>query len=169
MSARHAVALHELRANFEPLLWRDTTHRALKQVWFAGAHADVGGGYSLSESGLSDLALKWMAREVAAQGLRLDNSSPWLTPSESDANVHHEIRGMFLASFPKVRKWLSEMRTCPKSACYVHESVGARISGASRPEYSAFLPCVRSALREVDKATARMLVLSMVNGQGVIK
>lgn len=52
----HAVALDEMRLLFTPTLWdkRD----GVQQMLFAGAHADVGGGYK--EAGLSDIALRWM-------------------------------------------------------------------------------------------------------------
>ena len=36
-------------------------------MWFAGAHADVGGGYSGRE--LSDIALLWMAEQLKAAKL----------------------------------------------------------------------------------------------------
>jgi hypothetical protein len=42
----------------------------VKQVWFEGAHSDVGGGYG--ETGLSDTTLLWMAREAHAAGLVFD-------------------------------------------------------------------------------------------------
>ncbi|MET0448753.1 MAG: DUF2235 domain-containing protein, partial [Aeromicrobium sp.] len=42
----------------------------VKQVWFEGAHSDVGGGYP--ETGLSDTALLWMVREAHAAGLVFD-------------------------------------------------------------------------------------------------
>ena len=44
----------------------------LKQVWFAGVHCDVGGGYPEAESGLSKIALKWMLTEAIAAGLIID-------------------------------------------------------------------------------------------------
>ena len=52
----HAVAIDEMRLLFRPTLWdkRD----GIQQYLFAGAHADVGGGYK--EQGLSDCALRWM-------------------------------------------------------------------------------------------------------------
>ena len=44
----------------------------VEQVWFAGAHSNVGGGYK--ESGLSDLALLWMIARVAKlTGLEFDD------------------------------------------------------------------------------------------------
>lgn len=59
MPARHAIAVHEIRSTFEPLLWRSCSgHTDLMQVWFPGAHADVGGGYKTCEDRLSDNALR---------------------------------------------------------------------------------------------------------------
>lgn len=63
-TARHAVAMDEQRASFQPTLWTKVDNRDVKQLWFPGVHCDVGGGYA--ETGLSDAALKWMIEE--AQG-----------------------------------------------------------------------------------------------------
>jgi hypothetical protein len=44
----------------------------VEQVWFAGAHSNVGGGYK--ECGLSDMALLWMIARVAdLTGLEFDD------------------------------------------------------------------------------------------------
>lgn len=52
LHARHAVAMDERRANFTPTLWPNAdTHLDAKQVWFAGVHSDVGGGYAETGSG----------------------------------------------------------------------------------------------------------------------
>ncbi|GMV27479.1 MAG: hypothetical protein AMXMBFR58_35100 [Phycisphaerae bacterium] len=75
---RHAVAIDERRAFFRTNLFsfggKDSTGRNtvadappdqdLKQVWFAGVHSDVGGGYSDETGGLSKIALEWMIREA---------------------------------------------------------------------------------------------------------
>jgi uncharacterized protein (DUF2235 family) len=48
LKAFHAVAIDERRKPFPPTLWikkEDATHQTLEQVWFAGVHCDVGGGY----------------------------------------------------------------------------------------------------------------------------
>jgi uncharacterized protein (DUF2235 family) len=65
--AFHALALDERRKNFVPTLWKQTADgkkngQVLKQVWFAGVHSNVGGGYK--EHGASDIALAWIAGEV---------------------------------------------------------------------------------------------------------
>lgn len=66
--AFHALALDEHRKSFVPTLWQQTPEgkaagQVLEQVWFAGAHSNVGGGYD--EHGLSDVALAWMCGKVA--------------------------------------------------------------------------------------------------------
>lgn len=78
----HALAIDEQRKDFEPTLWQPRADGSIKQVWFPGAHADIGGGYP--ESGLSDITLQWMINEVAAlnSGLEIDSSrlNPGLAP-----------------------------------------------------------------------------------------
>lgn len=71
---RHAIALDERRAKFrtnrvKPVPGPD---QDIQEVWFAGVHADVGGGYSDEQSGLAKVCLKWMLREAVGKGLRMD-------------------------------------------------------------------------------------------------
>lgn len=71
--AYHAVAIDEQRLYFQPALWekdKKDTHQTLEQVWFVGVHSDVGGGYVAT--GLSDIALQWMADKAMAAGLGLN-------------------------------------------------------------------------------------------------
>lgn len=60
--AFHALALHEDREDFLPTLFYQSPSlvdtQVLRQTWFQGCHADVGGGYD--EHGLSDITLAWM-------------------------------------------------------------------------------------------------------------
>jgi len=104
MNARHALALHELRSDYEPLVWCNRNrHDSLKQVWFVGAHADVGGGYRRTESALSDIALRWMATEAEGTGLVVDRSRGWWHPVPEPHLLHHEVRGFFAHVEPAVR------------------------------------------------------------------
>jgi len=59
-NAFHAVSIDERRAEFPPTLWTGpfAQGQRVEQVWFAGVHCDVGGGYA--ETGLSDITLGWM-------------------------------------------------------------------------------------------------------------
>jgi uncharacterized protein (DUF2235 family) len=70
--AAQALAIDERRAPFEAARWayKSKPAQTIEQVWFCGAHSDVGGGYS--ENGLSDIALEWM-RDIAGEaGLKVD-------------------------------------------------------------------------------------------------
>jgi len=70
-AAYQALAIDERRGPFEPTLWRRQEHagdQTLEQVWFAGAHSDVGGGYPEPE--LAEVALLWMVDRARACGLR---------------------------------------------------------------------------------------------------
>ncbi|NTG04945.1 DUF2235 domain-containing protein [Agrobacterium rhizogenes] len=69
---RHAVSIDERRAFFRANLFATPDGRDIKQIWFAGVHCDVGGGYKDEESGLSRIALKWMIEEAEANGLLVD-------------------------------------------------------------------------------------------------
>lgn len=70
---RHAVAIDERRAFFRQHMWGPGKYgENVKQVWFAGVHCDVGGSYPERESGLSQLALEWMADEATSAGLLID-------------------------------------------------------------------------------------------------
>lgn len=70
--ARHAIAIDDKRKTFHPIPWREDLvedDQTLKQVWFAGMHTDVGGGYKEHE--LSDVPFVWMLREAIQEGLRI--------------------------------------------------------------------------------------------------
>lgn len=100
--ARHAVSIDENRQDFEAALWEDKPGIDLKQIWFAGVHCDVGGGYE--ESGLSHCAAQWMLNEASTCGLEFEahfiNS---LSPDPNDKQ-HNERRGIYLARQEFVRK-----------------------------------------------------------------
>ncbi|MGI9344448.1 MAG: DUF2235 domain-containing protein [Gammaproteobacteria bacterium] len=73
-AARHAMAIDEERSDFEPTIWLPRPKLDLKQVWFAGAHADIGGGHRPGGDGelLSDTPLAWLMGEAGAFGLRFE-------------------------------------------------------------------------------------------------
>jgi uncharacterized protein (DUF2235 family) len=71
-NAFHALALDEHREPYKPtfLTQQDDAHeQRLEQVWFAGAHSDVGGGYP--EQPLSDPPLRWMQDRARECGLKV--------------------------------------------------------------------------------------------------
>ena len=99
--ARHALALDEFREAFVPTLWTDPdTGKVLpnddrvQQVWFPGAHSDVGGGYP--QTGLSDGALRWMidqAQNTVHLGFR-SAALAQLRPCPTDV-LHNSCTGLY--------------------------------------------------------------------------
>jgi len=81
---RHAMAIDERRRMFRVNHWQVPQDyvrnpfrglrapQDIKQVWFAGVHSDVGGGYAETESGLSKFPLDWMIGEAVAHGLKIN-------------------------------------------------------------------------------------------------
>jgi uncharacterized protein (DUF2235 family) len=79
--AYHAIALDDERNTFHPLLMKEFEggrHKAasrfvcgrtrrIEQVWFAGMHANVGGGYPKDH--LAHVSLEWMMRHAVRSGL----------------------------------------------------------------------------------------------------
>ena len=95
VNVRHAIALDEHRAQFQPRLYTDNnttdnstaddtdppvayfteqgTPVSIKQLWFRGAHGDVGGGFAADDSAISDQALMWLVSEAVQCGLFLSD------------------------------------------------------------------------------------------------
>ena len=73
--ACHALSIDDERHTFHPVLWNEKFEKEverfqpqlrgrLKQVWFAGVHSNVGGGYG--KDGLAYVSLNWMLAEARA-------------------------------------------------------------------------------------------------------
>ncbi|KAL1616373.1 hypothetical protein SLS54_008469 [Diplodia seriata] len=55
----------------------DEAEQDIQEVWFAGCHADIGGGWGLEEgedASLSHVPLVWMVREAQRAGLQFDEN-----------------------------------------------------------------------------------------------
>lgn len=86
----HAVAIDEHRGAFEAALWQtpkfkryDRAH--VEQVWFPGAHADIGGGYAnwdkaANRRGRQDIAFDWLLRRLIDR-VKLDFAQPGSSPA----------------------------------------------------------------------------------------
>jgi len=94
--ARHAVSIDEKRGDFEPTLWDPKEGADVKQVWFAGVHADVGGGYPATDGRrLSDIPLAWMAREAEASGLQFEPHLYVRSRLDPLAAAHRSYKGFW--------------------------------------------------------------------------
>lgn len=105
VTARHALSLDERRDDFEPTMWNPNDNVDLKQVWFAGVHSDVGGGYKndTDKTILSDIPMTWLMNEARSKGLTFEDflSAAALNPT---ASQHDEYKGLmrFLGKYIRV-------------------------------------------------------------------
>lgn len=74
-SGYHALALDETRDVFHPVMWDSPTdwQGHVEQVWFRGAHGDVGGQLGGFEEArpLANISLVWMLEKAEERGLPL--------------------------------------------------------------------------------------------------
>ncbi len=135
LNVRHAVALDELRWPYTPRLYEGASQlspsQTFKQVWVAGAHCDVGGGYATS--GLAHAALHWMVREANHHGLLVDFKNLDGYQVDALAKLHDETL--------RLPPWMlvgASKREYPPHMT-VHESVVQRMN-APRSDYRPPLP-----------------------------
>jgi uncharacterized protein (DUF2235 family) len=131
---RQAISIDERRCMFRLKKWDEPqtfTHNRfndahaepqdIKQVWFAGVHADIGGGYTEIESGLSKYPLIWMIDEATKCGLAVNprtvNQLAWGVQRKGSpfSYVAPDVRGELHDSL-RGAWWILEF--LPKSAKY---------------------------------------------------
>jgi uncharacterized protein (DUF2235 family) len=159
---RHAISIDERRCFF-----RQNTFSAaptaptqnLQELWFAGVHSDVGGGYPEADGGLWREAYQWMLDEAKAAQFSTDSerelavwarspppARPWIE------NQHESLKGAwwFAEFFPKLvyhsttkkrrpHIGLGRRRRIPEGA-RLHRSVCDRIREMTPPYSPPNLP-----------------------------
>jgi hypothetical protein len=117
---RHALAIDERRACFPANLFfpQPPQQPQCKQVWFAGVHADVGGGYPEEQAALAKVPLAWMLREAEGLGLLLNATqraylmdSKDKPPPDPCGPIHESLAGLWrvLECIPR-RSWGGDAR-----------------------------------------------------------
>jgi uncharacterized protein (DUF2235 family) len=115
-TAYHAISIDERRKPFVPTLWvkkvaADGTveepppDQNVEQVWFAGVHSDVGGGYP--DASLSELPLLWIADRARACGLVLGPDHPVVSAADPCGRLHDSMTAFYRLLGPLNR----ELRT----------------------------------------------------------
>ncbi len=197
---RHAMALDERRRMFRLSDWKagpfipnpfdlaGETVQDVRQVWFAGAHGDVGGGHPEVESGLSKISLLWMAGEAEAAGLVIDHATLRRVAlgetrkgvvvhcsADAEAQIHAQPTGGWwaLEYVPKpasLREWTSrrtalghylpaaEPRPVPDDAI-MHSSVVERSDGGGYAPVNLTRPASSYAVAE----TRALLAMQSAN------
>ena len=119
----HAVAVDELRADFPVTSWE--SRAGIKQVWFLGAHADVGGGYIVPESRLSDIALEWMMKQLAEVGVKLATPLTYEPEPLIEPEIHKPWTKAPFALLPRSPRQVANTDT-------IHDSVLRRWQADAR-------------------------------------
>jgi uncharacterized protein (DUF2235 family) len=123
LNAFHALAIDERRRPFRPTLWEqnpDAQGQTLEQVWFAGVHSDVGGGYS--DTGLSEIPLLWMAEKARGCGLAFKPDHLVVTTS----NVNAELRDSGVQVAPS---YAAELHPSRKGIYLLQPAYDRRLAG----------------------------------------
>jgi uncharacterized protein (DUF2235 family) len=145
---RHALAIDERRAYFQSNRFGNTVKQDRQEVWFAGGHADVGGGYPDKVAGLAKISLQWMLAEAKYAGLVIDDCAELemlknmgLKDCPAELSPLHDESGRFLwfmiGLLPKLgysERWKRRLPSWPnwrrrrsiEENSLIHESVIVR-------------------------------------------
>lgn len=160
LRACHALSLDDERTTFHPILWDEslevrkpfvdddqaTAADRISQVWFAGVHANVGGGYP--DDSLAHVSLNWILQEAAACDLRF-KTPPAADPDalknlgsaqDKDGRLYDSrsgLGGYYRYGPRKVSELIDTRKTAPASELVyikvpkIHESVFSRMKIAA--------------------------------------
>lgn len=151
---RHALSLDEHRVSFEPKPWFKATERQdVKQVWFPGVHADIGGGYAGRATETAKISLAWMIAELKTTSISFDQkgleraklpdlSNAKMVGKAASRSRHDELQKLRwkIPEILPLPRWLRQdgvwklalkphlgaRRKLPDDAC-IHSSVGCRM------------------------------------------
>ena len=140
--AYQALAIDEQRGPFKPTIWKQDPQaegQTLEQVWFAGVHCDVGGGYREQE--LAEIPLLWMVKRASDCGLVFERDHFEVVPEARDPKPRrlgaklapdplgpiHDSRTTFYRLLPRHRRALTDrhLQSAASSAVRrLHEKAG---------------------------------------------
>ena len=117
-----ALALDDERKTFHPNVWEETNDydkQVVEQVWFAGAHSNIGGGYP--KDSLSLVPLLWMMGKAKACGLQFLKSKckEYCETADPHGRLYDSRAGLGVFYRPALRE-------LPKYS-FIHKSVFERI------------------------------------------
>lgn len=152
--ACHALALDDERRTFHPVLWDEqgsVNPQRIKQVWFAGVHSNVGGGYP--NDALAHVPLAWIMTEADQVGLRFKPGA--LQEVQALADPHgeqHDSRAGLAAYYRYAPRKLAELGNDAYHDVHVdrpkvHESVLLRIKEGRVPYAPTGIPADYDVVR----------------------
>ncbi len=165
--AYQALAIDERRGAFSPTLWtrkegrgalpEEQAHKqVLEQVWFAGCHSNIGGGYE--DCGLSDISFLWMVAKAAAAALD-DGGRPLAFDEDYLRKKLHRSMGALADSaggtwrfLPKQVRALMAKPPAGKETCeFIHSSVVQRYKSLKAGSFAPFPYRPKNAAALLDK------------------
>lgn len=151
--ACHALALDDERATFHPLVWDESTEpegvtpKRVNQVWFAGMHSNVGGGYP--DDALSHVSLQWMLDNAHAAGLQLRQETvDQYRRAASPYGRMYDSRSGLSAYYRYAPRKVESYR----NSAVVHESVYLRMANGGDQYAPISLPAPEACEREYEIA-----------------
>ncbi len=142
--ACQALAVDEQRGPYEPTWWEEPEPGAPRpekvlQVWFAGVHSDIGGGYA-DDKALAEVPLGWMLEQAREAGLDLSAGLPaWPVKGDPGGRLHESmsLKWRFAHLLPDIDPYRrpigagqrAERRLPPIPGEKLHWSVVDRIQG----------------------------------------
>lgn len=159
-AVRHALAIDERRAFYNHMPWgpKHREKQDVKEVWFAGVHSDVGGGYPEEKSGLAKITLQWMIEEARGEkfGLKInekkydryvlgkDRDGKYVGPDYA-ATPQKSLKGLWwMVQFLPQRVWLpSEERKAfrfPKQRRHIEQGATLHHSVVRRIQMGMYKP-----------------------------
>lgn len=189
--ACHAVAIDDERRSFHPVLMNETdapplapdqngdlvlANERISQVWFTGAHSNVGGGYP--DDSLAHIPLCWILSEACARGLELKkapDANPQtleyaLTARDKDGRLYDPRGGLgaYYRYGPRNIVGLLEKQG-RGTRVRIHESVFRRIKNRAHAYAPVGLPGAYEVVTWEGKVLPQSAAVAEDPGQGAAR
>ncbi len=140
--AYQALAIDDERTAFWPFVWNENGREAgsVEQVWFAGMHSNVGGGYG--RSGMASVSLGWMLDRAKEQELVFESGA--IEQTAEDSHIHGRMYdsrdgfGIFYRYHPREIETLCRDKIQGK--IQIHSSVIERMASRTANYAPGHLP-----------------------------
>jgi len=143
--AYHALAIDDKRKTFHPVMWdvECLENQSVRQVWFAGMHTDVGGGYK--DQALAGIPLVWMTDMAVKHGMLVYKkyreivSKRNMIKENENGEMHNSRSGLWGWLYRcEPRSWKEDRVDKP----VIHQSVLQRTRNQQNEEQPVYQPWI---------------------------
>lgn len=173
-----ALAIDDERRTFWPKVWDETAFKGktIEQVWFAGMHSGVGGGYS--RAGLANITLDWMVARINGHRKSVETTGPAGTKqrglflerefedtTHDDANPYGKMYdsraglALYYRYQPRVIEGLCRDKLSGDGRIRIHQSVMERLQARTAGYAPGRLPSKFDVVSSRDMATPKDPIL----------